>query len=300
MKKYRNQKAGKHILETYDALLAAWGVAYEELDLEGEYGSTHVIAAGDKEKPPVVLFHGVGDDSALMWVYNAKALAKEYRLYAVDTIGGPGKSIPGQGYNAQFDDVKWLDQVFDGLKLKTASVVGVSHGGYLAQLYALKRPERVETAIAIASSVPLSKNGSPMKTMMTIFLPEALFPTEKNTVKLLKKLSGTHWKAFTDNPLILNHYRWLLKGFNNMAMVPHKVGGFSLSEIAGIRDKVFYLAGEMDPFQMLGGKQDLLNCQMNVRFYEDAGHGLNHELADEINGIIGDILASKRMVSQQG
>ncbi len=283
MKKYRSRKAGERIIETYDALLGAWGVVCEEMDIETEYGATHIIAAGEKGLPPAVLFHGVGDDSALMWVYNAKALAARHRIYAVDTLGGPGKSIPGDGYNKQFDDVRWIDQVMDGLGIPSASLIGVSHGGYLAQLYTVRRPDRVRHTVAIASSVPYGHGGSPMKTMMKIFLPEALFPTPGNTVKLLKKLSGAHADALTGNPLILEHYRWLLKGFSNMAMAYHKVSGFSKEEIDFLRGRVLYLAGEMDPFQQLGGKKDLLDCGMNARFFPDGGHGLNHELAGEVN-----------------
>lgn len=291
MKKYRSQRAGSEIIRTYDALLREWGVDYEELDIEGRYGSTHVIAAGDKDAPPVVLFHGVGDDAALMWLYNAAYLARSLRLYAVDTIGGPGKSEPGAGYNKDFDDVVWIDELFDGLGLQSASVVGVSHGGYLAQLYALCRPERVRNVVCISSSAPAGKSGSPMKSMMKIFLPEALFPTDRNVRRLLIKLSGDNVEAFTGNPLVMEHYRYLLKGFNNMAIAYHRVRFFTDEEIDSLRDRVVYLLGGKDPFQTLGGRSSMARCNMNARYFESAGHGLNHELADEINPVLAELLA---------
>ncbi len=291
MKKYRSAKAGERILETYNELLKAWDIPCEEINLKGQYGTTHIVAAGEKENPPLVLFHGVGDDAALMWLYNAKALAKAYRLYAVDTLGGPGKSEPGEGYDKKFDDVKWIDAIFDALQLESAVLIGVSHGGYLAQLYTLHKPERVKRAICLASTVPVSAGGSPMKTMMKIFLPEALFPTKNNTFKLLCKLSGKNSGAFTDNPLIMGHYRWLLKGFNNMAMGYHKVGHFTDAQVDAIRDKAVYLMGEADPFAMLGGQEMLKRYQMNARFFPDVGHGINHEIADEINQILVEMAA---------
>lgn len=76
MKIYRSQKAGRAILSTYDDLLARWGVAYNEVDVQTRFGSTHIITCGSGDGPPLVLFHGVGDDSALMWLYNAKKLAE--------------------------------------------------------------------------------------------------------------------------------------------------------------------------------------------------------------------------------
>ena len=75
-----------------------------------------------------------------------------------------------------------------------------------------------------------------------------------------------------------------------MAMAFHKVRNFSLQEIDSIRDKVVYLVGEEDPFQKLGGREALLSNNMNVYFYPDAGHGLNHELSDTINKKIVELL----------
>ncbi len=260
-----------------------WNVAFEELDISTRYGTTHIITAGNHENPPLVLFHGVGDDSALMWIYNIEALASGLRVYAVDTIGGPGKSEMGKAYGRSFDDVLWIDDILDQLGIDKTNIAGVSHGGYLSQLYTLKRPGRVNRTLCISSAVPDGVKGSPMNAMLKVFMPEALFPTKKNTEKLLRKLSGNNVEAFIGNADILCHYRALLKGFNNMAMGYHKVTGFSPDEIAQIREKTLYLAGEEDPFQKLGGKEALLRNNMHAIWYPNAGHGLNHELAEQVN-----------------
>ena len=115
MKKYRSEKSGRTVLETYDRLLASWQCEKKERDVETEYGTTHVIECGTESAPPLVLFHGVGDDSALMWICNAPELGKHFRLYAVDTIGGPGKSVPNGNYGKGFDNVRWIDGVLDAL-----------------------------------------------------------------------------------------------------------------------------------------------------------------------------------------
>jgi pimeloyl-ACP methyl ester carboxylesterase len=286
MKIYRTQKAKKIILSTYDRLLDEWGVDITQRDITTRYGSTHVNVFGKSDAPPILLFHGVGDDSALMWIYNAAALAPHFRLYAVDTLGGPGKSVPDNSYNKEFDGAVWIDGILDSFGLKDVNIVGVSHGGYLAQYYALIRPERVNKVICMASSVPAGVTGSPMKTMIKIFFPEALFPTKQNIKKLLVKLSGKNSAAFTENPLIFEHFTYLLRGYNNMAMRYHKVMGFSDEQIESIRSKILYLVGEADPFSILGGKAALEKYKMNARFFANAGHGINHEIADEINAIL--------------
>ena len=292
MKVYKNEKAKKRILDTYDQLLAMWNVEKDERDIHTTYGTTHAILCGNERNPPLVLFHGVGDNSALMWIYNAEALSRRFRVIAVDTIGGPGKSVPNENYNKDFDDVKWIDEILAELNINKVHIAGTSNGAYLAQYYGMNRPEKVINMVCMAGSVPIGK-GSPLMTMMKVFLPEALFPTKNNVNKLIKKLTGKNSAAFTSNDTIMEHYRALLKGFNNMAMRHHKVLGFSEKQIDAIRDKTLYLVGDDDPFAKLGGKEDLLQCKMEVRFFPEVGHGINHEIAEEINTLIPDFLLSE-------
>lgn len=283
MKVYRSRKMQQEIIRTYNKLVKQWGIVVEEMDIATPYGMTHIIACGNKNNPPLLLFHGVGDDAALMWIYNAKYLSLYYRVYAVDTIGGPGKSVPGELYNKDFDDVLWIDKILESLSIEKAFFAGVSHGGYLVQVYALSRPERVIKGISISGALSVGNNGSPMATMMKIFLPEALFPTQKNVKKLIEKLCGENSAVFTENSDIMEHYTYLLKGFNNMAMGYHKVHTFTEKEVDIIRGKVEFLVGLEDPFEKLGGADVIQDNHMCVTFYENAGHGLNHEKADEIN-----------------
>ena len=283
MKKYRSEKAGRAILESYDRLLSSWACEVKERDIGTFYGTTHILECGQEDLPPLVLFHGVGDDSALMWIYNAPELSKYFRLYAIDTLGGPGKSMPGEHYGKGFDNVRWMHEVLDALGIEKAYFAGVSMGGYLVQVYTLRHPERELKTISISGTVPAGGKKSSLAAMMKIFLPEALLPTERNVVKLLRKLSGENHAVFTENREIMDHYRSLLKGFNNRAMGYHQVTAFTPEEVDRIRDKVTYLVGTEDPFEKIGGREVLERNHMNAVFYEKAGHGLNHERADEIN-----------------
>ena len=283
MKVYRSRKSGQVIRETYDRLLSLWKCELRERDVETEYGTTHIIECGQEENPPLVLFHGVGDDSALMWIFNAPELSRYFHIFAIDTLGGPGKSVPNGNYNKDFDDIRWIDGILDALQVDRAYFAGVSHGGYLVQAYTLHRPEKVIRTVSISGTVPVGGKKNSMTAMMKIFLPEALFPTDRNVVKLIRKMSGKHSEVFTENRDIMAHYKALLKGFNNMAMGYHKITAFSPEEVDRIRDRVVYLAGTEDPFEKLGGREILLKNHMNAVFYDGAGHGLNHELAEEIN-----------------
>lgn len=40
----------------------------------------HIITAGKPENPPLLLFNGTGDHSALMWIFNARVLSASYHV----------------------------------------------------------------------------------------------------------------------------------------------------------------------------------------------------------------------------
>jgi pimeloyl-ACP methyl ester carboxylesterase len=284
MKVFKNEHAKQKIYNSYDILLKHWDVETEERDVNTQFGSTHVIQFGDKANPPLVLFHGVGDNSALMWYYNCKALSEYFSIYAVDTLGGPGKSVPGQLYNKDFKTILWLNEVMNGLQLEKVYIAGVSNGSYLARLFAIRQPGRVIKIISMSGSVLIGSQKSPLINMLKVFLPEALFPTKKNVIKLIKKLTGDNSFMFTDNKAILNHYQDLLQGFQTMSMSYHKLEYFTEAEYSTLKDKALFLCGEDDP---LGSREqtetEFQRLGLNYRFYKGVGHGINHEIPEVIN-----------------
>lgn len=59
--------------------------------------------------------------------------------------------------------------------------------------------------------------------MMKVSLPEALFPTDKNVMKLIRKMTGSNYSAFTDMVLsvvqcqsLTNDVRFLDKTLYNI------------------------------------------------------------------------------------
>ncbi|HEY1616267.1 MAG TPA: alpha/beta fold hydrolase [Streptosporangiaceae bacterium] len=139
----------------YDALVRRWPAGTRELDLTSEYGSTRVLACGPEDGPPMVLLHG-GGTTAASWYGCAAGLSQEYRVYAVDRIGEPGRSTRGERRIAGPADLdRWLDGVLDGLGIGAdaragpAVVCGHSYGGWLALRYALHAPARVRRLVLL-------------------------------------------------------------------------------------------------------------------------------------------------------
>lgn len=283
MKKYKSVSGGQLIADSYNKLLHSWGTEFQEKDIETSYGITHVITVGDHQSPPLLLFHGTADNSAMMWIYNIKELSKKCYIIAVDAIGGSGKSEPNDEYYKNFNQVTWIDDILDALEIHHTNICGVSYGAYLSYHYALERPDRVNKAICLAGRIPSSQFEIISK-MMIAFLPEALFPSKKNCKKLLRKLSGTNYSVFEENEVLMNHWYYLLKYFNNKSMMQHKIVINSDLEISVLREKVLFLIGEHDRLTNYPKAiKRLENNKLNYKIIDNAGHAINHEQAEVIN-----------------
>lgn len=286
MKVYKTERGGRLIWDSYDRLLQAWGVPVEQRDIPGRYGSTHVVCAGEVTNPPLLLFHGVGDNSALMWRCNAAALSKHFRLYAVDVIGGSGKSAPGPAYYQKLDHRIYTGELLDSLELGTAYTAGTSFGCWPAAMAAIAHPQRVKRVVCMAGGI-VSK-----PTDMLVFLPEALLPTAGNTRRLLTKLA-VRPQVFLEDPLMMEHWQLLLRHFNNRSMAFHLMHPYTAEELDSLRECTLFLIGDHDPIAYSTQKEKALrDARMNYKILPGAGHGINHELSERVNEeVIGFLLA---------
>lgn len=290
MNRYKSQAGQILIHESYDQLLSDWNVPHEQQDIMTSYGNTHVIIVGEEVNPPLLLLHGVGDNSAMMWIYNIEHLSKQFYVIAVDAIGGSGKSEPNEHYWKAFDQTIWLDEVLESLKIEETSIAGVSYGAYLAYHYAIMRPSKVKKIVCMAGVVA-SSHGETIWKMIKAFLPEALFPTKNNTKRLLKKLCGPNYKVFENNNALMNHWYYLLKYFNNKSMQKHKTIIFNNTQIQSIREKSLFIIGEQDILSYYPKAiHKLQENHLNYKIVKQAGHAVNHEQAAEINAELSDYL----------
>ena len=140
-------------LAAYDAALKRWPVPYEELDVPTRFGITHVVAAGRKNAPALVLLHGYMATS-VMWAPNIADFTNDYRVYAIDIMGQPSKSIPDQPIRTATDYVAWLTATLDGLGLGRISLLGMSFGGWVALKYAVAASDRVRHLVPALSRRP--------------------------------------------------------------------------------------------------------------------------------------------------
>jgi pimeloyl-ACP methyl ester carboxylesterase len=148
---YKSKSGQDAIERAYRDTLRRWPVPNRQFTVPTRHGDTFVIESGAANALPLVLFHGSGTNSSA-WLGDVSAWAQRHHVYAIDMIGEPGLSAPSRPPFSSDAYAEWLDDVWDQLGLASASIVGVSLGGWLALEYATKRPARVGSLSLISPS----------------------------------------------------------------------------------------------------------------------------------------------------
>ena len=156
--------------------MKSWPVPYEEMEIPSRFGTTHVVVSGPRDAPPLVLLHGYWA-TLTMWALNIADFSADYRVYAIDVMGQPSRSVPDEPIRSAADYVAWLTATLDGLNLGRVSLVGMSYGAWLALNYAVAAPARVRKLALLspaASFLPIVRQFSLRGTLMLFLQRRAL------------------------------------------------------------------------------------------------------------------------------
>ncbi len=139
---YKSEAGHQKILAVYDNLLKRWPVPYETAHIPTRLGDTFMIACGDPDAPPLVLMHG-SSANASFWMGDIARYAEQYRLYALDIPGEPGKSEPVRPELKGSAYTDWFCSILNVLHIDKTSIVGISLGAFIATQFAIAFPQRV-------------------------------------------------------------------------------------------------------------------------------------------------------------
>lgn len=111
-----------------------------------EHGTRiHYEVTGRADGEPLLLIQGLGADRR-GWAFQRFALARRFRLYLVDNRGAGGSDKPHGPYDLEEMAEEAL-AVLDAEGVRSAHVLGASMGGVLAQILAVRHPERVRSLV---------------------------------------------------------------------------------------------------------------------------------------------------------
>jgi pimeloyl-ACP methyl ester carboxylesterase len=265
----------------YEEKLAEWPVPYETRYVDTKYGRVHVIVSGPEGAPSMLLLHAASVTS-MSWIDNVAALSENYRVYAIDTIGEPGRSelkdvnhCPQSGQ----DLADLYTDITKQLGVERAYMVGASYGGFITTNYALYAPERVEK-IALLGPMGVTPNTGNVIIKLTLF---TFYPVEPFKAHMVS------W-SFGDNPSLewyFKYFRLVLDGVQGRFYAPMT---FKPEELQSVQAPTLLVLGEKD--NLVGDPAKVSQYAHNVPDIQiemlDTGHLIGAEQPDKVNQLVLD------------
>jgi|TARA_Y100000310_G_scaffold341446_1_gene440606 pimeloyl-ACP methyl ester carboxylesterase len=270
---YKSPAGEEAIKDHYNSVLADWPVPKEELVIATRHGQTFIIACGNENGPPLILLHGSGSNSA-MWIGDVVDYCQHHRVYAVDIIGEANHSDPSRPDLGGDAYSEWLDDVHCELGLKTASLLGISLGGWIALKYAIAKPAQVDKLVLLCPGGVAPER----RAFMLMALPMLLLG-QRGVKMMIRYVYGTQ-----DLPQEAVHFAQLI--FDNFKP---RMGGlplFSDRELQRLTMPTYLVVGARDVLlnsAETARRIDALLPRAKIKQMQDAGHvliGLSDEISE--------------------
>jgi pimeloyl-ACP methyl ester carboxylesterase len=277
---FRSPEGEAQYIAAYEAVLKQWPVPYAELYIPTRFGDTHIIASGPEDAAPLVLLHPSGG-GATIWVRNVGALSQHYRVYAIDTISEPNKSVlthPISLHQRQ-DFADWMADLFDGLQIESADMVGNSFGGFLTLNTVLHLPERVSKAVLISPAATFV----PMPAWSRHFIPANMIGPLIGSQRMLLGAYEWIWQDFPKDECMAQ-LRALTALFGRPRHWSPTV--FSDEELRRIRTPILLLIGDHEviyqPEQAIERATRLVSG-LKAEIVPNANHIAEYTAAEAVN-----------------
>ena len=235
--------------------------------------------------PVVVLLHGLGGNSS-NWAFNFAALSAKYRVIAPDQIGFGRSDKPLINYRVQ-TYVDFLDKFLEGLNVERASLVGNSMGGWVAALYALKYPKRVERIVLADAAGFAPPKDFDLSTL------SGLNPSTREQVRYLMNLVSVNPALKTDAAVdaILAARIAAGDGYTIQSLVESIYRNEDMldGKLAGVKQPTLIIWGREDGLTPLAREGEKFKKEMpSAQFvvFDGCGHVPQAEKAAEFNAAV--------------
>lgn len=168
---YRNEESKNVVWELYDRQLKDLKIPYKDLYIDTPFGRTHLIECGNLMGKPLLVFHGGNATTA----YNLKCcsfLLHDFHIFAVDTIGHPGKSAEVSLSARNQDYGKWAINVIKGLGFDKMACFGGSFGAGILVKAICAAPEVIERSALL---VPAAIKNAPAYKSINMAFPMLMY-----------------------------------------------------------------------------------------------------------------------------
>jgi pimeloyl-ACP methyl ester carboxylesterase len=281
---FKTREAEAAYFITYDKVLSLWPVEHESIEVSTSLGTTHLNVAGPKAAPPLLLFPGFASNSTMYWP-NVEALAHLCRVYAVDTLGQPGRSEPA-GTLSTANCNRWIEELIASLDVEQVHLMGVSLGGWLSLNFAIAQPLRTRKVILVdpaATFQPMSRSF-----VWHSMIPFMIYPSRRGLIRFFRWLTRGY-------PTNRDYGEMMLQGIlNTRPLPPLRPRPFSDSQLSSLPNPVLLLVGEKSviyrPQEVIKRAQRMIP-RVQAGLIPNASHALNMEQADVVNQRVTAFLA---------
>ena len=279
----KSEKLG--YLESYNRAMELWKIPFAERDLKTSFGTAHVIISGPEGAAPLVLLHGM-NASSTMWYPNVKAFSERYRVYAIDFLLEPGKSLCQAEISSTDEIVKWYYEIFDQLKLEKFDIVGASRGGWLAVNIALHRQSRIGR-IALLSPAQTFTWIKPRKRILT----NVIYSLNPKRRKLRNVLETMTFNVDNIRQAYINQY-YIATTNAKVSKCMLQMTPFSDDQLRSLKIPVLVLIGDNDIINNESGLERAKKLIPGVETgtVKNAGHFLSIDQPDVVNKLVMDFL----------
>ncbi len=245
--------------------------------------------------PHLVLVEGLGV-ATWIWEKQAPEFAKHFTAVVYDNRGvGKSDKPPGPySISMMADDLAGL---LDSLKISKAHILGISMGGFIAQDFALRYPQKVDRLVLVSTSA-----GGPDHVPMAPEVLAQMFATNGSPRELTrKKLALAYSNAFMQDSLEIEHLIDLRLADSQPphAYMAQAMAGaaFNLSDkVRQIQSPCLIMAATGDRLVPVANAHNLAKKipQSQLNIYEGYGHQFFVEIAKEFNRDVIAFLSAKK------
>ena len=224
------------------------------MELELETAKLNFETQGNKNNPPLVLWHGAGC-TLRMWDFVVKELKKEFYTIAFD-VRGAGKSVNLQTDQAQYSFEQYsqdLNAILDFLSLEKVHIWSMAWGTRAAIAYSSMFTHKVISAVFSDASIGIADIKA-----QKFGLKDALEKQKKSGIEKFKMPEG--WNIHLDQ--------------ESASLSLQAAGKFNLTEaIKNINFPYLVMTGDHDP--NLSSSKDIVKNSISgeLKILESVGHG---------------------------
>lgn len=242
--------------------------------------------------PTVILLHGLGG-STQNWMYSIGPLSQQYRVIVPDQIGFGRSARPAINYRVR-TYVDFLEQFYQALKIERATLVGNSMGGWIAAIFTISFPEKVDRLVLADATGYAPPPGFDYKSLY------GLNPSTREGMKqMVAKVFFN--KAFTADAMINQFMAQRMNagdGYTINSLIESVVRGedfLDSKQLQQIKAPTLIVWGREDGLTLLAEgerlKKDIPNSKLVV--FDQCGHFPQIEKAGEFNAAVLEFLGQK-------